>query len=128
MPEVISYAARANGERLVCLRIYADARGETHMQDVDMALLPRVLFKDNPPLRLSDTLAERALPEHRMHARGKPQLGQRGVGNDHGLATYCEHCCSLFAAACAAAINSQRTRTGCAGAPGCADIRRKFPT
>jgi hypothetical protein len=57
MLEAISYAARTTDERLVCLRIYADANGETHMQDVEMPLLPRVLFKDNPPLRLSDTLA-----------------------------------------------------------------------
>jgi hypothetical protein len=57
MPDAISYAAQATDERLVCLRIYADAGGETHMQDLDMALLPRVLFKDNPPLRLSETLA-----------------------------------------------------------------------
>jgi hypothetical protein len=57
MTEAISYAARTTDERLVCLRIYADANGETHMQDVEMPLLPRVLFKDNPPLRLSDTLA-----------------------------------------------------------------------
>lgn len=57
MPEVISYAARATDERIVYLRIYADASGETHMQDVDIALLPRRLFKDNPPLHLSDTIA-----------------------------------------------------------------------
>ena len=31
--------------------------GETHMEDLDIALQPRRLFKDNPPLRLSDNLA-----------------------------------------------------------------------
>jgi hypothetical protein len=56
MPDAISYAARATDERLTYLRIYADASGETHMQDFDMALLPRTLFKNNPPLHLSDTL------------------------------------------------------------------------
>src|SRR5262245_40473729 len=45
------------------------------------------------------SLERRALPEHRMSVRGKPKLGQRGVGNDHGLTIYREHCCSLFAAA-----------------------------
>jgi hypothetical protein len=44
-------------ERVTCLRIYADSRGETHMQDIDIALSFRALFKDHPPLRLSDTLA-----------------------------------------------------------------------
>lgn len=57
MPKTISYAAQATDQRLECLRIYADARGETHMETVDMALLPKTLFRDNPPLHLSDTLA-----------------------------------------------------------------------
>jgi hypothetical protein len=52
----VSYAARATDERVTCLRIYADAKGETHMQDIDIALLPREFFKDRAPLRLSDTL------------------------------------------------------------------------
>jgi hypothetical protein len=56
MKNVISYVTRATDERLRCLRIYADANGETHMQEIDMALLPKTLFKDNPPLCLSDTL------------------------------------------------------------------------
>ena len=43
-------------ERVTCLRIFADAHGETHMEDVDITLQPRKLFKDNPPLRLSDNL------------------------------------------------------------------------
>ena len=57
MPNAIPYASRATDARVVCLRIYADERGETHMQDVDISLLPRTLFAGNPPLRLSDTLA-----------------------------------------------------------------------
>ena len=48
--------ARACNERVTCLRIFADANGETHMEDVDITLKPRQLFKDNPPLRLSDNL------------------------------------------------------------------------
>jgi hypothetical protein len=42
------------------LRIFADADGETHMQDIDITLLPREFFKGHPPLRLSDTLAASA--------------------------------------------------------------------
>jgi hypothetical protein len=34
------------------------------------------------------SLDQRALPEQRMRARGKPQLGQRGVRNKHGLTIY----------------------------------------
>jgi hypothetical protein len=56
MVEVVSYAAQATDQRVTCLRIYADANGETHMQDVDIMLLPREFFKDHPPLCLSDTL------------------------------------------------------------------------
>ena len=48
---------RACNERVTCLRIFADTNGETHMEDVDIALQPRKLFKDNPPLRLSDNFA-----------------------------------------------------------------------
>jgi len=48
---------RATDERVTCLRIFADAHGETHMEDVDITLQPRKLFKDDPPLRLSDNLA-----------------------------------------------------------------------
>jgi len=53
----VSYGARSTDAHVTYLRIYADANGETHMQDVDIALLPMEIFKDNPPLRLSDTLA-----------------------------------------------------------------------
>jgi hypothetical protein len=48
--------ARACNERVTCLRIFADANGETHMEDIDIALQPRRLFKDNPPFGLSDNL------------------------------------------------------------------------
>jgi hypothetical protein len=48
--------ARVTDERVKCLRIFADANGETHMEDVDIALQPKKLFEDNPPLRLSDNL------------------------------------------------------------------------
>ena len=47
---------RANDERVKCLRIFADGNGETHMEDIDITLQPRKLFKDNPPLRLTDNL------------------------------------------------------------------------
>jgi hypothetical protein len=51
---MVSAADRVTDERVTCLRIFADANGETHMEDVDIAFQPRKLFKDNPPLRLSD--------------------------------------------------------------------------
>src|SRR5262249_22023984 len=51
---MVSAADRVTDERVTCLRIFADAAGETHMEDVDIAFQPRKLFKDNPPLRLSD--------------------------------------------------------------------------
>jgi hypothetical protein len=57
MLKTVSYAARATDQRVPCLRIYADGRGESHMQDVEMVLLPKELFKNRPPLCLSDTLA-----------------------------------------------------------------------
>ena len=47
---------RANDERVKCLRIFADGNGETHMEDIDITLQPRKLFKDNPPLCLTDKL------------------------------------------------------------------------
>jgi hypothetical protein len=47
---------RASDERVKCLRIFADGSGETHMEDIDITLQPRKLFKDNPPLRLSENL------------------------------------------------------------------------
>src|SRR5271169_6087423 len=49
--------SRVTGEGVTCLRIFADADGETHMEEVDIALQPRKLFKDNPPLRLSENFA-----------------------------------------------------------------------
>jgi len=36
---------RATDERVTCLQIFADANGETHMEDVDIPLQPRKLFK-----------------------------------------------------------------------------------
>jgi hypothetical protein len=53
----VSFATRATDEHVTHLRIYADAEGETHMEEVDLALLPRVFFDGHPPLRLTDTLA-----------------------------------------------------------------------
>jgi len=47
---------RANDERVKCLRIFTDANSETHMEDIDIDLQPRKLFKDNPPLHLTDNL------------------------------------------------------------------------
>ena len=55
--ETISYAARATDERVTYLRIFADAEGETHMEEADLSLLARTFFVGLPPLRLSDTLA-----------------------------------------------------------------------
>ena len=57
MPEVLSLADQATDERVTCLRIFADDEGETHMQEVEFALLPKEVFKDSLPLRLSETLA-----------------------------------------------------------------------
>jgi hypothetical protein len=51
------YAPRATDERIACLRIYADTKGETHMEDIDIALLPRTLFAGHPPLKITDTFA-----------------------------------------------------------------------
>ena len=49
--KTVSYATRATDERVTYLRIYADAEGETHMEEVDLALLPRTFFNGHPPLR-----------------------------------------------------------------------------
>jgi hypothetical protein len=40
-------------DRLTFLRIYADADGESHMQELDLALLPKQIFQGLPALRLS---------------------------------------------------------------------------
>ena len=53
----VSCAARATGERVMHLRIYVDAEGETHMEEVDVALMPRAILNGHPPLRLTQTLA-----------------------------------------------------------------------
>ena len=47
---------RANDERVKCLRIFADGNGETHMEDMDITLQPKKLFKDTPPLGLTENL------------------------------------------------------------------------
>ncbi len=52
----VTSTERACNERVICLRIFADANGETHMEDIDITLQPRKLFEDNPPLRLSENL------------------------------------------------------------------------
>lgn len=57
MPEAVVLANLATDERVTCLRIYADANGETHMQEVEFALQSKQVFEDNLPLRLSETLA-----------------------------------------------------------------------
>jgi hypothetical protein len=56
MRAAISYAAQATDDHVTCLRIYADADGETHMQDIDVGLMPKEFFKGLPPLRLSETI------------------------------------------------------------------------
>ena len=48
---------RVTDERVTCLRLFTDANGETHLEDFDITLQSRKLFKDNPPLRHSDDLA-----------------------------------------------------------------------
>jgi hypothetical protein len=45
---------RHSDNGVMCLRIFADASGETHMEDFKIVFQPRKLFEDNPPLRLSD--------------------------------------------------------------------------
>lgn len=57
MPETIFLASQATDEQVRCLRIFADPIGETHMQEVDFTLVSKQVFKDNLPLRLSETLA-----------------------------------------------------------------------
>jgi len=52
----VSYAARATDDRVTYLHIYADADGESHMEELDIALMPRTFFKGLPPLRLTETL------------------------------------------------------------------------
>jgi hypothetical protein len=45
---------QATDERVTCLRIFADSNGETHIEDVDITLQPRKIFKDNPPFPISE--------------------------------------------------------------------------
>jgi hypothetical protein len=45
--ETTSYALTATDERMTYLRIYSDKEGETHMEEVDVTLLPKAIFKNN---------------------------------------------------------------------------------
>jgi hypothetical protein len=45
---------RANNERVKCLQIFSDGDGETHLEDIDIKLQPKKLFKDTPPLSLTE--------------------------------------------------------------------------
>ncbi len=45
---------RVTDERVTCLRIFADAHGETHMEDVAITLQLRKIFKENPPFPISE--------------------------------------------------------------------------
>jgi hypothetical protein len=47
---------RATNERVKCLRIFSDGDGETHLEDMDITLQPKKLFKDTPPLGLTENL------------------------------------------------------------------------
>jgi hypothetical protein len=53
----VSFTSQASDQRATYLRIYADPDGGTHMEDIDVPLLPTEIFKGYPPLHLSDTLA-----------------------------------------------------------------------
>ena len=74
-------SSRVTDERVTCLRIFADADGETHMEEVDIALQPRKLFKDNPPLRLSESFA--ASGDIRRLAAGSILLAEDTTGKGH---------------------------------------------
>jgi hypothetical protein len=65
---------RACNEHVTCLRIFADANGETHMEDIDIDLQPRKLFKDNPPLRLTRITSQ---PRGIMFAMSQRVWGKR---------------------------------------------------
>jgi hypothetical protein len=56
MRDAVSYATQATDERATFLRIYTDEKGETHMQDVNISLLPHEVFAGCPPLHISETL------------------------------------------------------------------------
>jgi hypothetical protein len=56
LQKIVCLAELATDDRVTCLRIFSDAEGETHMEEIDFSLLPRQVFKDNLPLRLSETL------------------------------------------------------------------------
>ena len=46
--KTVSYAARATDDCVTYLHIYADADGESHMEELDIALMPRTFFKGLP--------------------------------------------------------------------------------
>jgi hypothetical protein len=47
---------RATNKRVKCLRIFSDGDGETHLEDMDITLQPKKLFKETPPLGLTENL------------------------------------------------------------------------
>jgi hypothetical protein len=57
MLTALPLATLATDERVTCLRIFADTAGETHMEEVVFALLPKQVFKNNLPLCMSETFA-----------------------------------------------------------------------
>jgi hypothetical protein len=63
-----SYAYAATDEGMTYLRIYADPKGESHMEEVRIALLPRKIFKDNLPVRLSTVFAAKGVSFCRVPA------------------------------------------------------------
>jgi hypothetical protein len=40
---------RATDQRVKCLRIFSDGDSETHLEDTEITLQPKKLFKDTPP-------------------------------------------------------------------------------
>jgi hypothetical protein len=75
MPAAVSLADQATDARATCLRICADDSGETHMQEVEFALVPKQVFKDSLPLRLSDTLPASGCGFRRV-AAGMHEVGR----------------------------------------------------
>jgi hypothetical protein len=63
-----SYALTATDERMTYLRIYADPEGESHMEEMSVALLPKEVFKDNLPLRLSTVFKAKSMSFCRVPA------------------------------------------------------------
>jgi len=57
VPQAISLAEQATDDLVTCVRIYADATGETHMQDVEFPLRPENVFENTVPLRMAATVS-----------------------------------------------------------------------